>query len=195
MSHCSKPQCLLKWLSQRVFVCFHVNASLIIHHNPLCNPSCRLNLCVTEECSGEARGAVSQTEDDSLGSMVHAAIVWASVDGHQSWWESCEWDTTFIMWGRVKQSACERQCQPCQARVRQTVQSKSMFFCLFRRTQEVFRIQVVSRNTSRMTNGDRKEEQGRERAVTMRKKQTNIQTKNQCRLNYVCYQHNEKCLY
>lgn len=90
VNHNTVSQCLLSWLSQRLFVCLYVNASFIIHHNPLCNPSCRLNLCVWQKSSGEAHGAVTQSEYDSSGSMVHAAIVWASVDGHQSWWES-EW--------------------------------------------------------------------------------------------------------
>lgn len=33
---------------------------------------------------GEARGAVSHTEYDASGSVMHGAIVWASVDGRQT---------------------------------------------------------------------------------------------------------------
>lgn len=46
--------------------------------------------------------SVNQAACNSLGSAVHAAIVWASVDGDQSWRESCECDATFNMGGRSK---------------------------------------------------------------------------------------------
>lgn len=83
-------------VSQRLFVCD------CQFYNPLCNPSCRPNLWAWQRSSGEACGAVSQTECDSSGSAVHGSMVSASVDRHHSWGESRQWKTTFNVWERNK---------------------------------------------------------------------------------------------
>ena len=66
--------------------------SFIIHHNPLCNPSCRLNLCVTAEYWWG--GWCCHSENDSLWSVVQDAMC-VGVYWHAfvSVWDSvsCAW--------------------------------------------------------------------------------------------------------